>query len=103
MMERWGGNAREVRYQVCPNCGFRLLYVLPPGREGAVAVMYCPVCEFRRDERGIQPGRALSEEEKLAALRRWLERQGLSERTLRLFYHLELYHFFEPGERWGEA
>ena len=85
----------EVHYQICPYCGFRLLHVLPPSRRTfPLVIVYCPICGFRRDEHGFKPGRRLSEEERLAALRRWLQHQGLDERILRESYHLELHQFF---------
>ncbi len=90
-------DAVEVTYQVCTHCGFRLMHVLPPTRKTfPFPVVYCPVCEMRRDEHGFHPGKNLNEEERREALRRWLLKQGLDEITLAERYRLSLDHFFEP-------
>jgi len=87
----------ELDYQVCAHCGFRLMHVLPPTRKTfPLPVLYCPICGLRQDDSGFTPGKALTYEAKLEALRRWLQQQGLDEETLREQYHLELGQFFEP-------
>ncbi len=94
--EQQKGAGEEVAYQTCEHCGFRLLHVLPPTRKTfPFPVLFCPICGFRQDDSGLHPGQTLSREEKFAALRRWLSRQGLDEQTLARHYHLELAQFFE--------
>lgn len=89
----------EVTYQVCTHCGFRLMHVLPPTRKTfPFPVVYCPVCEMRRDESGFHPGKTLNDSEKREAVRRWLLKQGLDEQVLAERYRLSLEHFFEPLE-----
>ena len=84
------------QYRTCPNCGFRLMEVWPPTRGTyPFSVEYCPICGRRRDEHGTFPGRALSDEARLDALRQWLKARRLNERILREHYHLSLERFFE--------
>lgn len=87
----------ELSYQVCTHCGFRLMHVLPPTQKTfPLPVLYCPICGLRQDDNGFTPGKRLSYEAKLDALRRWLKQQGLDEETLQEQYHLDLEQFFDP-------
>jgi len=85
----------EKTYRPCPNCGFRLMEVMPSILDvDAFSVAYCPVCGFRHDSRGKNSGAVLSQEAKREALRQWLRMHDLDEDLLQKHYHLSWTAFF---------
>ena len=73
----------QVEYKICEYCGFRLMEVMvPKSRTQPFPEMHCSVCGFKRNKKGILPGRALTPEERVVGLASWLEQRGLTSQVL---------------------
>lgn len=86
---------REILYQICPCCGFRLMRIEPPlSRLYQQPLEHCAICGYGINENGIQMGRKLTEDEKRQAWINWLTHNGLSPEIIHNYYRLSQQDFF---------
>jgi hypothetical protein len=89
----------NTTFSPCLNCGFRFSEVLPPTPATyPFNLISCPVCGQRLDGTGFRSGRAMTSEERQAALEKWLANRGHDPATVDARRDFGVGSFFE-----GEA
>ncbi len=81
--ERSAGRRASTTYSSCLNCGFHFSEVLPPTPATyPFNLISCPVCGQRLDGTGFRAGRAMTVEDRRAALALWLAHRGFDIATV---------------------
>ena len=97
--ERSAERRASTTYSACLNCGFHFSEVLPPTPATyPFNLISCPVCGQRLDGTGFRAGRAMTVEDRRAALTQWLAHRGFDIATVDPHRDFGVDSFFE-----GEA
>ena len=89
--------AARVEYQVCSQCGFRLMRVETTIiNDQHLKVKYCPICDQFINENLGKNIPVMGVKDRLRYFDTWLATHGLSRDVLDRHYHLAIDDFFDP-------
>lgn len=90
----------RVDYQICDNCGFRLMRVETTiVNEQRLITKRCPICRCSENNIAFRWADPRSRSAVQQCFDDWLFTHGLNRETLEKHYHLRIEDFFEQGSR----